>query len=111
MTLPTDSFNEAAILAEARAAAGLVDFGEEGFREPLGVLLSSYAAADLHELGVRLLRSSVIFSLVSRLRAQYWFQEFPEISDEVIEAPLVVVGMMRSGTTLLQRLLASDGRH
>ena len=34
----------------------------------------------------------------------------PEILDEPIEAPIVVVGMMRSGTTLLQRVLASDPR-
>jgi hypothetical protein len=35
----------------------------------------------------------------------------PQIADERIEAPMVVVGMMRSGTTLIQRLLASDPRH
>ena len=34
----------------------------------------------------------------------------PEILDETIAAPIVVVGMMRSGTTLLQRLLAADPR-
>lgn len=34
----------------------------------------------------------------------------PEILDEQVEAPIVVVGMMRSGTTLLQRLLAADTR-
>jgi hypothetical protein len=53
----------------------------------------------------------MIWSLISRLRAQYWFEKHPEIEDERIEAPLVVVGMMRSGTTLMQRLLASDSRH
>ena len=34
----------------------------------------------------------------------------PEILDERVAAPVVVVGMMRSGTTLLQRLLAADPR-
>ena len=34
----------------------------------------------------------------------------PRSSTSRIEAPIVVVGMMRSGTTLLQRVLASDPR-
>ncbi len=109
-TAPT-GFGEAAILADARAVDGLRDFGDEGFREPLGVLLAALAAAPLHDLGAVILRGSVVRSLANRLRAQYWFARRPEIADEVIEAPLVVVGMMRSGTTLMQRLLASDPRH
>ncbi len=109
-TAPTE-FGEAAILADARAVDGLRDFGDEGFREPLGVLLAALAAAPLHDLGAAILRGSVVRSLANRLRAQYWFARRPEIADEVIEAPLVVVGMMRSGTTLMQRLLASDPRH
>ena len=45
-----------------------------------------------------------------RLRAQEWIRRHPEIRDEPIVAPIVVVGMMRSGTTLVQRLLAADPR-
>ena len=45
-----------------------------------------------------------------RLRAQEWIHRHPEITQETIAAPIVVVGMMRSGTTLLQRLLAADPR-
>ena len=44
------------------------------------------------------------------LRAQEWIRRNPEIPDERDRAPIVVVGMMRSGTTLLQRLLAADPR-
>jgi len=111
MTASSRRFDEASILADARAADGLSDFGDDAFRKPLRVLLESFEEAPLNRLGVRLLRSSLVWSLVSRLRARHWFTRHPEIADEVIEAPLVVVGMMRSGTTLLQRLLASDVRH
>ena len=104
-------FDEAAVLAAASAVDGLDDFGDEPFREPLGVLLASYAEAPIHELGARILHGSVVRSLANRLRARHWLAIHPEIADEVIEAPLVVVGMMRSGTTLIQRLLASDPRH
>jgi hypothetical protein len=45
-----------------------------------------------------------------RMRATEWFRRCPEIADEQVVDPVVVVGMMRSGTTLLQRLLAADPR-
>ncbi len=111
MSLPPEPFDANAILADARATDGLSDFGDESFLEPLHALLSSLAGAPLNPLGAQLMRASVVWSLGSRLRAQYWFAQHPEILDERIEAPLVVVGMMRSGTTLLQRVLASDPRH
>ena len=104
-------FDESGILADARAIDGLADFGDEGFVEPLRVLLASLAEAPLHGLGSSILRGGVVRGLANRLRIQYWFERHPEIADERIEAPLVVVGMMRSGTTLMQRLLASDPRH
>ena len=111
MTPSTTQFDETEILAEAKARAGLTRFGSDVFREPLRVLLASLAQSPLHPLGAQILRRSTLWSLISRLRAQYWFEKHPEIEDERSEAPLVVVGMMRSGTTLMQRLLASDSRH
>jgi Sulfotransferase family len=103
-------FDEADVLADACHAAGAHDFGDDVFRTPLQVLLSSLADAPLNEMGVALLRGGIVKSLVTRLRAVQWFDRCPEIAAETIERPIVVVGMMRSGTTLLQRLLASDPR-
>ena len=74
------------------------------------MLADSYAAADLNDIGVHILRAGLVHSLRMRLRAQEWIRRHPEIAEEVIVAPIVVVGMMRSGTTLLQRLLAADNR-
>ena len=106
-----NEFDEDTLVASARAVDGLVDFGDEAFREPLHVLLRAYADAPLREVGATILRSSIVRSLAMRLRLEHWLAEWPEIAGERIEAPLVVVGMMRSGTTLVQRLLASDPRH
>src|SRR6478736_122691 len=103
-------FDLESVLADARRKEGLEDLGPGAFAEPLGVLLDSYAAADLNDMGAHILRSGVVHSLRMRLRAQEWFRRHPEIADERIVAPIVVVGMMRSGTTLLQRLLAADWR-
>ncbi len=107
----TASFDEDAVLASACAVDGLDDFGDSGFLEPLRVLLDSLAEAPLNDLGTGIMRSSVVHSLVSRLRMRYWLGRHPEITRETIAAPLVVIGMMRSGTTLVQRLLAADPLH
>lgn len=99
-----------ALIAQARAKEGLDDFGPHAFTEPLGVLAEDYLGAGLSDLGAHIVRSGLVHSLRMRLRATEWRRRHPEIADEVIEAPVVVVGMMRSGTTLLQRLLAADPR-
>lgn len=99
-----------AVVADARAKEGLDDLGPGAFEEPLGVLLESYRHAGLNDVGAFILRGGVVHSLRMRLRAQEWFRRHPEIADEVVTAPVVVVGMMRSATTLVQRLLAADAR-
>jgi hypothetical protein len=103
-------FDAAALKAAARQKENLRDWGPVPFAEPLDVLTESYATAGLNDVGVHILRSGLIHSLRMRLRAEEWIRRYPDIADERIVAPIVVVGMMRSGTTLLQRLLAADNR-
>jgi Sulfotransferase family len=98
------------VLADAQRNESLTDWGPGEFEYPLGVLLADYAVADLNAVGMHILRSGVVHSLRMRLRAHAWIRRHPEILSERIAAPVVVVGMMRSGTTLLQRLLAVDPR-
>ena len=103
-------FDAASITATAQRKEDLDAWGPLPFDEPLDVLADSYAAADLNDIGVHILRSGLVHSLRMRLRSQEWVRRHPEITEERIVAPVVVVGMMRSGTTLLQRLLAADDR-
>ncbi len=109
-TAPADAFDAERLLRSACRSAGSGDFGDEPFREPLEVLLESLQSAPLNDLGTMIMRGTLLRSLIQRLRAEQWWLAHPEILDEAIEAPIVVVGMMRSGTTLLQRVLASDPR-
>jgi hypothetical protein len=103
-------FDVAAVMADAQRKESLTDWGPGDFERPLRVLLADYPRADLNAIGTHILRSGIIHSLRMRLRAQEWMRRHPEILDERVAAPIVVVGMMRSGTTLLQRLLAADPR-
>jgi hypothetical protein len=104
------AFSPAGLVSDARRKERLDDFGPGDFSEPLGTLVDDYRRAGLSELGSHIIRSGIVHSLRMRLRATEWRRLHPEIADEVISAPIVVVGMMRSGTTLVQRLLAADPR-
>jgi hypothetical protein len=104
------AFAFAGVVADAQRKESLTDWGPGEFQRPLNVLLADYAGAELNAVGTHILRSGIVHSLRMRLRAQEWMRRHPEILDEQIVAPVVVVGMMRSGTTLLQRLLAADPR-
>ncbi len=103
-------FDEAALLEAARRRTGLDDFGDAPFRAPLRVLLDALAKAPLNGVGTTVLRTSIRRSLTQRLAAEACFAAHPEIATEVVDDPVVIVGLMRSGTTLLQRLLARDAR-
>lgn len=107
MDLRTD-FAPETLIDRARTKEGLDDFGPHQFAEGLEVLTADYRRAGLSDLGAHIIRSGLVHSLRMRLRATEWRRLHPEIADEVVRAPVVVVGMMRSGTTLLQRLLAAD---
>lgn len=103
-------FEPGQLLAEAsRQADNLTDYGDHSFRTALDKLCFSLEhEARLSELGRQLLHGKLIELLVNRLRIEDYFHQHPEIEQETIAAPLVIVGLPRTGTTLLQRLLACD---
>lgn len=108
-----DAFQPQALLADASAAAGgLQDFGDASFRPALERLCASLSTeARLSATGVYLMRMKLVGQLVNRLRVEDWFKRHPEIADEDLGAPpVVIVGLPRTGTTKLHRLLACDPR-
>jgi Sulfotransferase family len=96
-------------VAEACERTGLDDFGPADFREGLAVLCESIDdEARLNELGELAVRDTVVNSLANRLRVFDWIRRHPEVARERIEAPIVVIGMFRAGTTFLSQLLDQD---
>lgn len=97
------------LIAAARAKTGLVRFGDESFREALGVLVDSIEReAELHPVGRAMVRRGLVGVLSNRLRAEALFERHPEILEQPIIAPVFIVGLQRAGTTMLHRLLAAD---
>lgn len=99
------------ILAEASARTGLDDFGSPDFLQRLDLLCDEWGSdpglTNIARIG---LRSTLVMHASSRLLIQQRLSQHPEILDEEIRAPIIVVGMPRSGTTHLLNLMAADQR-
>ena len=103
------SLDGSEMLEKARKETGLSDFGGETFLEPMQVLIQSLEQeADLNPLGRFMNRANILRLLKGRLYAQDLLKRHPEILEREIPDPVVIVGLGRSGTTRLHRLLASD---
>jgi hypothetical protein len=95
--------------AAAVAAAGDDDFGAPSYRDGLAVLVGSLnEEAQLSELGVAALDAQLTGILTNRLKVIAWRRDHPEVAAERIAEPLVVIGLPRTGTTLLSALLGCD---
>jgi hypothetical protein len=105
----TVSLTAQSILAEALEEAGRSRFDDDSFVEPMLALLHSLEGeAGLNAAGRDTMRKRVVGLLVNRARTEEHLERFPEIRDEEIVAPFVIVGLPRTGTTLLHRLLSCD---
>ena len=107
------ALDEESLLDAARAATGLDDFGaDDDWREPFGVFVRSLDdEADLHLLGRIMARNEIVRALVNRLEVEATLARHPEILEERIVSPVLVVGTGRSGTSILHELLAQDPAH
>jgi hypothetical protein len=96
----------------AKRRCSLADFGEGEFFEALSRLLEScQAEAGLNLIGKIALKVDVLETLCVRLQMERDRQVYPNISSQEIRQPLFIVGLPRSGTSLLHRLLAADPEH
>ena len=108
--LPRASLSPAALIDRARRRTGLTDFGPDGpHDEGLTVLCHALEEeAALTPLGRLLARQMLVQALACQLQLQDWLRREPAILDAPIEHPLVIVGMPRTGTSILHELLALD---
>jgi Sulfotransferase family len=97
------------VTASAAKMAGSDDFGSDSYREPLDVFLRACEdEADLTTFGRVLISKMLASSLANRIQLHRWSQGHAEVFDERIERPWVIVGLPRTGTSLLSNLLGLD---
>src|SRR5690349_7870994 len=99
--------SESALHDEAVAAAGSDDFGDASYREALRVVLAAYdREARFHDAGRAAARGNLVQLLTTRLRSEARRKRAP--AGAPIRRPIVVLGLVRTGSTALHHLLAQD---
>ena len=99
------------LIAAACKETGLERFGDESFLPVMETLLDAVEKeANLNPFGRFVAKTRTLRSLNNRLWANACFEAHPEIQQRKIAAPVIIVGLHRSGTTRLQRMLAADPR-
>ena len=109
-TLQVD-FSEEHILEQARQRTGLSDFGPDDFRARLRILREEWGGdPGLTGIGRFALQRYLIRYACNRLLIRDTLLKHPEILDLAVRAPIIVVGLPRTGTTHLLNLMAADSR-
>lgn len=97
------------LIATAKRNTGLSDFGEDDWIEPFRIYVQSVDEdGDLNLMGRIMTRSELLMMLEGRLRVEEAYKQHPEIEDEVIAQPILIVGQGRTGTSMLVNLLSLD---
>jgi hypothetical protein len=97
------------ILHYAQKRTGLSDFGSDDFLEPMSILVDEYQhAANFHPFGHLCMRLSLQKHAENRLLIEASAKRHPDRLAQPLNRPLYVIGLPRTGTTLLYNLLAQD---
>ncbi|MBJ21891.1 MAG: sulfotransferase [bacterium] len=100
-----------AVQTAAREATGLDEWGDDDWKERLGVWFDEMNADENRtNLGRLTFFNDTLRYATTRLRINALLAEHPEIHDQKIQRPIIVVGLPRSGTTHLVNLIAADQR-
>ena len=100
--------DENSLLSSAKANTGLSDFGDDWY-EPFKVfIMSLQEEAQLNLIGRILTRSDILMYLEARLRIEACYKQHPEIEDQQLASPMLIVGSGRSGTSAIQNVMSFD---
>ena len=99
------------VIESAIKAAGCADFGSDSYHEPLDVFIAACQdEAELSTFGRFLIAKMLQRALANRLSLQRWATDHPEVRAQTIASPWVIVGLPRTGTSILSMLLGQDPR-
>ncbi len=97
------------LITDALQATECQQFSDIGFLSHLEALVTGLnKEAALNDLGVQFHASRLKDLLANRLRLELWVERHPSILEEEILRPIVVIGLPRTGTTMLHRSIAAD---
>ncbi len=98
-----------ALMQQARTRTGLDAFGEGSFVYGLERLVAALnGEARLTEAGAAGQEAQIVHFLSQRLQIEDWYARHPEIDEQQIVAPLIGLGLPRTGSTAMGFLLGQD---
>jgi hypothetical protein len=101
----------AGVLQAAQARTGLDDFGPLDFKDRLSRLLEEVQAdTNVWKASKIQFVEACVNAAANRLRNREFLKRQPQAHDIVVDRPIFIVGLPRSGTTHLENLIASDRR-
>lgn len=101
--------DEDSLLERAVQATSLSDFGDDDFRRPFRLYLDSLEnEARLTLLGRVIARADTTRLLENRLHLADAYERHPDIAAGEIRRPIFILGLPRTGTSILHELLAQD---
>lgn len=101
-----DGLDASDLVADAVAATGIEDVGDDWFLTPLGAWSTDLRQTNLTDTGRRFFRSQAVKDVARRLRVLDTLRAHPEIREVELPPVVHITGMERSGTTLLHNLVA-----
>ena len=100
------------LIEKAVKIAGCSNLGDERFLEPFGhFLISLENTGELHPFGRFYAKNVIVGLLANRLNLVDLWQHRPEIMDERIHRPLIIIGLPRTGSSFLFSILSQDPAH
>jgi Sulfotransferase family len=107
---PKLMFTVESLIAEAGTrTGGLEDFGPGPFLEPLRLFVSSLERdARLNPVGQYIARERALAHIVNRLSYVNDRKRYPAIAQQKIVKPVFIIGLGRTGSTILHDILAQD---
>jgi hypothetical protein len=107
---PQLMFTVESLIAEARTrTGGLEDFGAGPFLEPLQLFVRSLESdARLNPVGQYIARERALAHIVNRLSYVNDRKLYPRIAQQKIVKPVFIIGLGRTGSTILHDILAQD---
>ncbi|WP_101758836.1 sulfotransferase [Oceanicoccus sp. KOV_DT_Chl] len=100
------------LIVKAQKQTGLSDFGDDSFRLGLDRLTAALEnEARLSTIGRIAAHGMLLDNLKIRLQLTDYRKQRPVVAEQLIKRPLFVLGLPRTGTTILYELLAQDPAH
>lgn len=103
------SLEENKLVDKALKTTGLSDFGDEHFRLGMNQFIKALEnEAQLNTMGRLMAQTEIVKYMQNRLKFVDFAKNNPQVREQEVSRPIFIVGLPRTGTTILFNLLAMD---